>query len=229
MAVSGVTSLVLTARDVITFALRKLGLVSIGQVPDYNEISPLLLDLNLMVKGWETQGPHLWRNTFSTIPLVANAQSYSLASDNPLRIVECRYRYPDGHDLPMKRLSRILYANLPLKNSAGYPTQYYFDPQESSQTLYVWPVLTTVTTDQFAYTFQRRFQMVQTPNDNIDIAQEWLDTVGWNLAQAIMPNYGVEGESAANVKSTAGILLRKAKAFDRPAFVQFMPEYRPRY
>src|SRR5580658_1793236 len=116
MAVSGVTSLVLTGRDVITFALRKCGLIPIGQTPDYNEISPLVLDLNLMVKGWETQGPHLWRNTLSTIPLVANAQSYSLASDNPLRIVECRYRYPDGHDLPMKRLSRIEYMNLPLKN-----------------------------------------------------------------------------------------------------------------
>ncbi len=229
MSTSGVTSLVLTARDVITFALRKLAVLTLGQTPDYNELAPCLLDLNLMLKGWETQGPHLWRNTLSTVPLTPNTQSYGLASDNPLRIVECRYRYPDGHDLPMKRLSRIQYMNLPLKNSAGYPTQYYFDPQESSQTLYVWPVLQSVTTDLFVYTFQRRFQMVESPNDNIDIPQEWLNTVGWCLADALLPVYGVETQSAQKIAMEAAGLLRKAKAFDRPAFVTFMPEYRPRY
>lgn len=229
MATSGVTALNLVARDIIIFALRKLNAIPVGQVPDNNELVPIVTDLNLMIKGWEVNGPHLWRNVFSSLQLTANTQSYSMTADNPLRIVECRYRYPSGIDLPMKRISRILYANLPLKSSTGVPTQYYFDPQETSQTIFIWPVPSIVTTDSLQYTFQRRFQMCQTPNDSIDIPQEWLHTVGYNLAEVLLPTYGLETQSAQRIEQTSQRLLRKAKSFDRPAFVQFMPEYRPRY
>lgn len=228
MTTSGVTSLTLNAQQVITFALRKLGVVPIGQEADYNEVAACLLELNMMIKGWETTGPNLWRNTDGAIDLVANTPNYSLTADNPLRIVEARYRYPDGHDLPLIRMSRIQYKNLPIKNSPGSPTQYYFDPQETSQIFYIWPVIQTVTTDQMVYTFQRRFQMVQSPNDSLDMTQECLNTVGYSLATNLLPNYGIGGESAARIEKIAGMLQRQAKAFDRPAFVQFMPSYRSR-
>jgi hypothetical protein len=228
VTVSGVTSLILNAEQVIVFALRKLGVISIGQVPDYNEVAPCLLDLNLMLKNWETTGPHLWRNTLGSFPFTANTPSYPMTSDNPLRVVEVRYRYPDGHDLPLIRMSRIQYMRLPLKTSNGSPTQFYFDPQEAGQTLYLWPVLKNVTADQAVYTFQRRFQVCQSPNDSVDIVQEWLATAGYSLAEALLPNYGVGGERAARIENSARTLRRQAKAFDRPAFVQFMPAYRAR-
>jgi hypothetical protein len=227
MTLSGITTLNLNAGQVITFALAKLGVVAIGQQPAYTEIAPCLTELSIMLKGWQTTGPHLWRNTFSSIQLLPAAQSYVLTADNPLRIVECRYRYPDGHDLPMTRLSRIQYATLPLKSSQGYPTQYYPDPQDTGMVLYVWPVLQNVTTDTFQYTFQRRFQVCTSPNNSIDIPEEWLNTVGYCLAEQLLPNYGVQGENANDVRTKAKMLYRQAKAFDRPAFVQFMPQYRP--
>ena len=229
MTTSGVTALPLTARDVITFALRKLGVVPIGQEVDYNEIAPLLTDLNLMLKGWETTGPYLWTVTDGSVSMTAATPSYSLSVDNPLRIVEVRYQYPDATPdriLPMKRLSRIQYMQLPLKKSAGNPVQWYFNPQVSSQILYVWPVLQTVTTDKLLYTFQRRFQICQSPNDSIDVPEEWLQTVGYSLAELLLPNYGVGGEPAARIERIAAGLRRVAKAFSRPAFVQFMPEAR---
>ncbi len=229
MSTSGVTALPLTARDVITFALRKLGVVSIGQTPDYNELAPVLLDLNMMLKSWETAGPYLWCNTAGSMAITPNTQSYSMTADNPLRLVEVRYQYPDGHILPMMRLSRIQYMQLPLKNSNGIPVQWYFDPQELSQTLYVWPVLQTVTTDALVYTFQRRFQMCESPNDSLDVPEEWLFTVGYSLAEIMLPNYGVGGEEAARIERIAMGLRKKAKASSRPAFVQFMPQHRPRY
>lgn len=228
MTTSGVTALPLTARDVITFALRKMGIVPIGQEVDYNEIAPLLIDLNLMLKGWETAGPYLWCNTEGSIALTPNTQSYSMTADNPLRLVEVRYQYPDGHILPMTRMSRIQYKQLPIKNSSGIPVQWYFDPQAASQTIYVWPVLATVTTDAIVYTYQRRFQMVQSPNDSIDIPEEWLQTVGYSLAELLLPNYGVGGEPAARIERIGAGLRKQAKAFSRPAFVQFMPQARSR-
>jgi len=228
MTTSGVTTLTMTAREVIDFALGELNASPIGQELDITEVAPILRKLNVMVKGYETRGPHLWRVT-EGIQLLADATpSYSLTTADPLRIIEARYRYPDGHDLPMMVMSRNQYETLPVKNSAGVPTQWYFNPQSTGQTLSIWPVPRTVTTDAIVYSYQRRFQVCQTLNDDLDIPAEWLDTVGMCLAARCLASYGVEGESATRIESTAMGLLRAAKAFDRPPFVKFMPSYRPR-
>jgi hypothetical protein len=227
MTTSGVTALNLTARDIIGFALRKLSTMPIGSELDINEVAPVLLELNMMLKGWQTAGPHLWRNTEGTQALSSATASYSLATANPLRIVEARYRNTVGSDLPMKRLSRVRYMQLPLKSSAGTPTQFYFDPQETSQTLYVWPVLGVATTQSIVYTYQRRFQVCASLDDSVDIPEEWLDTVGYCLAERLIPNYGIETQSAARIERNAQVMLRRAKAFDRPAYINFMPEYAP--
>jgi len=224
---SGVTSLALTARDVISFALRKLAVMPIGEELPENEIEAPLLNLNLMLKSWETTGPHLWRNTDGGIALANATPSYSLTADNPLRLVEVRYQYPDGHHLPLTRLTRKKYKDLPVKTSQGSPTQYYFDPQESGQTLFLWPVLSAVTTDMAVYTFQRRFQICQTLDDSIDIPQEWLRTVGYALADDLIPDYGVTGEHAQHITSNAAGRIKKAKGFDRPSYVQFKPAFQP--
>jgi len=226
MTTSGLTGLPLVAQDVINFALRKLAVVPIGQSAPIGEMEPLLGDLNLMIKGWETTGPHLWRKTFSSIAITPLTQSYSLASDNPLRLEEVRFQYSDGHQMPMIEMSRVQYITLPLKNSQGYSTQWYFDPQETGQTLYVWPILASPTTEQIAYTFQRRFQMCQKLTDSIDIPQEWLFCVGYSFAEMLLPNYGIDGESAARIEKAATELRAEAKKFDREDFVQFMPQYR---
>lgn len=228
MTLSGVTTLSMTAREVIAAALDELNAVPVGQEMDVNETTPILRKLNAMLKGYETRGPHLWRVTDGSVTLANATPSYSLAVENPLRVIEARYRYPDGHDLPMFVMSRKQYMTLPVKNSAGVPTQYYFNPQRDTQTLYIWPVPRTVTTDSVVYSYQRRFQVCQALDDDLDIPVEWLDTVSMCLAARCLASYGVEGESAQRIETTAARLLRAAKAFDRPPFVQFMPAYRPR-
>lgn len=228
MTTSGVTTLTMTAREVIEFALGELNAAPIGQELDINEVASVLVKLNVMLKGYETRGPHLWRVRDGSVNLANATPSYSLAVDNPLRIVEARYRYVDGHDLPMRVMSRTQYMTLPNKTSPGVATQWYFSPLTTSQTLYIWPVPKIVTTESIQYTYQRRFEICQTLNDDLDIPAEWLDTVGMNLAARCLAAYGTEGESAARIERTAATLLRQAKAFDRPPFVQFMPGYRPR-
>jgi hypothetical protein len=225
MTTSGITGLPLVAQDVIMFALRKLAVVPLGQLPPMSEMEPLLGDLNLMLKGWETTGPHLWTKTLGSVAITPLTQSYSLTADNPLRLEEVRFQYSDGHQMPMTEMSRIQYNTLPVKNSQGYTTQWYFDPQESSQTLYVWPILANPTTELIAYTFQRRCQMCLKLTDSVDIAQEWLLCVGYSFAEMCLPNYGIDGEAAARIERTAQGLRDQARSFDREPFVQFLPQY----
>jgi hypothetical protein len=233
MTTSGTTSLSLTARDIITFALGKISASPIGQAPAETEIAGVIMELNLMLKEWEFDSPHLWRQTLGEQTLSPATGSYSLVTDNPLRVMECRYRYPttsvtsEQRDLPMEEMGRDAYMELPVKLSPGsIPTMWYFDPQETSQTLYIWPVPTNPTTDKLVYTYQRRFQIVTNLSDSIDVPQEWLATVGYGLASRLVDDYGLEGASAQRIIARAEELKRKAEAFDREGFVRFMPNYR---
>jgi hypothetical protein len=235
MTTSGVTSLTLTARDIITFALGKISASPIGQSPSEAEIAPVITELNLMMKEWELTGPHLWRQTLGETALVANTAGYSLATENPLRLIEVRYRYPstsvasEQRDLPMEQMNRDAYMTLPVKLSPGsVPTTWYFDPQETSQTLYIWPVPTAPTTDKVVYTYQRRFQIIQSLNDTIDVTQEWLSTVAYNLSERLLDDYGIEGASSQRISLRAQKLLMAAKAFDREDIIRFMPAHRYR-
>jgi hypothetical protein len=235
MTTSGVTALNLTARDIIVFCLRKISAISIGQDPAENEVDPVILELNMMLKEWEARGPHLWRQTEGSVTLTTNTPSYSLVTGNPLRLIEVRYRYPptsdptSQRDLPMEPMTREQYKTLPVKLTNGSPpTQWYFDPQELTQTLYVWPVPSVVAGDTIVYTYQRRFQIIRSLNDSIDIPEEWLSTVAYNLAARLVMTYGVETKTGDTILATAADLLIKAKSFDREDLVHLMPMYRYR-
>lgn len=226
MTTSGVTAFSLTAKDVIEHALREINAIPVGQDADIVEVEPILATLNMMLKGWETLGPHLWRVTEGSVAVTPLTTAYSLAVDNPLRLKEVRFRYADGHDLPMKKLSRTKYVTLPNKDSQGISTQWYFDPQEATQTLYVWPILATATTEKIVYTYQRRFQICTSLNDTLDIPAEWHDTITYCLAERLLPRYGQETGSAQRIERRAQALLRQAKSFDRPDCLYMMPEKR---
>jgi len=235
MTTSGVTTLNLTARDVINWSMRKLNVIAIGQDPAENEVDPIILELNMMLKEWETRGPHLWRQTEGSVTLTANTPAYSLITGSPLRLSEVRYRYPptadptSQRDLPMEPMTREQYKTLPVKLTNGSPpTQWMFDPQESAQTLYVWPVPSVVAGDTLVYTYQRRFQVIQNLNNSIDIPEEWLSTVAYNLASRMVMTYGVETKTGDTVMAIAADLLLKAKSFDREDLVHMSPAYRYR-
>jgi hypothetical protein len=235
MTTSGTTTLTLTARDIIYFALRKINAAPIGQDPSPGEVDPVTIELNLMLKECQIHGPNLWRHTEGSVTLVANTPSYSLTVDNPLRLVEVRYRYPptsnpaEQRDLPMEMMTREQYKTLPVKLTGGSPpTQWYFDPQESTQTLYVWPVPIVVSGDTIQYTYQRRMQVITNLSQTLDIPEEWLSTVGYALAARLVPTYGIESKTGDTIMSIASDLLLKAKSFDREDVIHMMPVWRGR-
>jgi hypothetical protein len=235
MTTSGVTAYNPTARDVCTFALRKIGAASIAQDVSEAEISPVLDELNLMLKEWEHYSPNLFRHNEGSVAVVANAPSYSLTSGNPLRLVEVRYRYPptsnpaDQRDLPMEQMTLEQYRTLPVKLTNGSPpTQWFFLPQESGQTLYVWPVPAVATGDLIVYTYQRRFEIVTDLSQTLDFPEEYLTAVVYNLASRLVVTYGVETKTGDNIIAMASELLLKARSFDREDYVHMMPVYRYR-
>lgn len=218
MALSGSTDFNLTAREVITFALQKLNVKDRGGTLKPADAEAARIQLNLMLKSWQVHGPHLWKKAEASVTLVAGVQSYALqlgAAVNPLRIISARYRSASGQDTPMESLTRDDYFNLPNKASVGTPTQYYFDPQRGSQAFYIWCVPASVTTETIQYTYQKRLDDIDDLANDIDVPQEWLETVGYGLAARLVDDYGIADRVADRIIARAEQLHRMAMDYER--------------
>jgi len=76
---SGVTSFSVSRNDIIYMAFENMGVYAPGfETPTAGQMSVASDRLNMMIKAWQGQGVGLWLNQVITLPLVADAQYYSL-------------------------------------------------------------------------------------------------------------------------------------------------------
>lgn len=227
MATSGSIDYTLTARDVVEYAMRKIGVLGIGATSRAEDAAAALIELELMLKEWAFKGPYLFTKREASQALVAADADYSLSSTRPLRIIEARYRDASSPaiDLPMQPLTRDEYLTIPDKTSSGVPTTYYFDAQTTAGTLYIWPVPSSVTTESIRYSYQRRIEDVDSLNNDLDIPQEWLGTVGYCLADRLLDDYGIADNIAARITARAQEMLQSARDFEREEFTFFRPSF----
>jgi hypothetical protein len=112
------------------------------------------------------------------------------------------------------------------KASTGTPTQWWFDPQRASSAIYIWPVPASVTTETLRVTYQRRYEDVTDLAQDVDIAQEHMDTVGHCLAARLADDYGRKGEHINRIIQRSAMLMNEMLDADRPDVIQFVPDRR---
>lgn len=222
MATSGSIDFGLNARAICTYALEELREIGAGETPSAIDMATVQRRLNLMLKTWQATGPNLWRQTNGSVALVAGTAAYAL-TPRPFRVVEARYRSAAGVDIPMFDLTRQEYLDMPLKSSAGVPTNYYVDYQRAGATLYVWPVPASVTTETISYTYQRAVEDIDSLDDDLDIPQEYLELVGTSLAVRCLPTFDKEDDS---LRTREAMLMADFFDTDREAVVRFVPDRR---
>lgn len=221
MPTSGSTDYAMTARKIGTFALRKISVVDSLATPAAEDLRDAVEAMNLMLKTWQMTGPSLSRQTEGSVTLANSTASYAL-SPRPYRVVDARYRSAAGIDTPMHEMTRSEYFDIPLKTATGVPTCYYVDYQRDAVTMYVWPVPISVTTETIRHTFQRRIEDVDGYDEEIDIPQEWFETVGYALADRLMDTFG---KSDRKITERAEQLVRIARDSDVEGVVRFSPGF----
>lgn len=222
MATSGSSDFTLDRDQIITEAYALIGVGVDGEVLSDSQVTEGARALNLMLKTLSrTPGLLSWLKTEGSFTLTDATASYTMGSGGtvtyrPLRILSMRYRNTSGTDLPMTRLSREEYFELPIKTTAGIPTQFYYDPGRDSGTLYLWPVKATITTESVRFTYERTIEDFDASTDNADLPQEWLETLIYNLAVRLGPRWQAVGPTSfAKVEAQAGGLLAAMLASDQ--------------
>jgi len=127
---------------------------------------------------------------------------YTTKINRPLRIISARRRNSDSDDQDVEQISRQQYFNITSKDSEGEINQFYYDPQLTNGTLYVWPLITDVS-NTLKLTVYDPINDLDTTSDNIDFPVEWMRPLKLMLAQDLVLEYPVSDSRAAWIAKAA--------------------------
>ncbi len=165
-----------------------------------------------------------------TAPLTDNVSNeatvyvYQTKITRPEAITSARRRDSSNYDTPLNELARSDYFNLAQKTVIGQPTQFYYDKQLSSGTIYLYQAPDDAS-NTIKFTFQKMFFDLNTGNDNPDFPIEWAETLAFGLASRLSYDFSIDKTKSEQIKRTYDEMLRNLKGYDREDSIYFVPTY----
>jgi hypothetical protein len=154
----------------------------------------------------------------------ATVYVYQTKITRPEAITSARRRDSSNYDTALNELARSDYFNLAQKTVVGMPTQFYYDKQLSSGTIYLYQAPDDAS-NTIKFTFQKMFFDFNSGTDNPDFPIEWAETLAFGLASRLSYDYGIDKTKSELIKRTADEMLRNLKGYDREDSVYFVPTY----
>lgn len=208
-------------RDVVTDALRDLGVLAAGETATADDANVGLSALNGLVDEWASGGLAIYRKAITTWSLVAAQASYTVASGGnvavarPNYVDHVNYRDSAGVEVPLAEWNAHDWSRVTVKTQTGTaPTHWYYDPTFPSGTLYLWPIttLSTLTGVMYAPAAVSEFTSLSTA---ISLPPGYRRALVKNLALELAPQFGrppspllvrAADESLAKIK-TANVVI----------------------
>lgn len=212
MATSGTIDSTMTARQVVTRALKLLAVAGAGQTVSDEDAEDGLEALNFMLKSMQAEGVNLWREEEVTQTFVAG-DIETLLTPRPLDVQSARIM--TGYQRTLSRWERGEYDQIPNKTSPGIPSCYFLDQRLDATYMRLWPVQSEDT--DVIYTAARVIEDVTALEQNLDVPQMWLECICYMLAVRLYPLFGSERIAAISAK--ADEIYSKMLDHDRPASV----------
>lgn len=85
-------------------------------------------------------------------------------------------------DIPLARIARDEYLNLPNKQNQGDPVQFYIDRQRDAPVLYIWPLSNTSTSNILVYNRMRRIRDFTSYSGLVDVPPRFVPALISRLA-----------------------------------------------
>jgi hypothetical protein len=127
--------------------------------------------------------------------------------------------YPANNptEVPLARLNRDDWTNLPNKTFLGRPLQYWFDRQRDIPIMRIWPVTNTGSIFAQLIIWRQRYIMdVGTMTETLDIPQRWYEAVVWQLSWRLAQELPeLDPGLLVSIKGTADEALRLAQDEER--------------
>lgn len=158
--------------------------------------------------------------------------TYTTKVLRPLRILSARRRQlqaevTDEIDTALLPMARLDYREMPNKYSTGTVTQYFYDPQLVTGQFWVWPAPLD-SSSAITFTWMRQIQDFTTAANTPDLPQEWLNTICYNLAVEMAPEFDLPPQRFAMLQAQAAAKLDLLSGWDKePESVSFGVAFEP--
>lgn len=239
----------ITRDQIVSLALRKLGVLEIGDTPDANSIANASMSLNLLIKQLSTEGLRIWKVSELIIPLTASKTSYTLGgsssdlmydslaptvaiTDKPLKVIQGFYRNIQSTpviDTPVMIVSKQEYNVLGSKYSTGTANTIFYDSKKLNGLLYVYltPDTNAQTNLQLHIVAQMPLNDISLATDIPDFPNEWMNCLVWNLADQLSLEYGVPMNARQEIALRATTYKTQLSDWDiESSSTFFAPDFR---
>ena len=148
---------------------------------------------------------------------------------NTLNVTEM-YAGNNPTEIPLARMNRDDWTNLPNKTFGGRPLQYWFDRQRDLPVMQIWPVTDMNNIFSQIIVWRQRYIMdIGALTDTLDIPQRWYETIVWQLSWRLameIPEFNMQ--LLGLIKGTADEALKMAQDEERDnSPIYFAPNISP--
>lgn len=186
-----------TAQDLITGALRKIGVYAPGETLSSADATDALDTLNGLFDILSNENLAIFNSVESVFPLVNGQLSYTIGVggdwniQRPLRITQVYSRITStngGVDFPCEVRPLAEYAQITMKQLPGpWPKKAFYNPNFPLGTVYLWPV-PAMSVNLHVWT-DALLQSVAL-NTVLQLPQGYFLGLQWMLAELLSPEYG---------------------------------------
>lgn len=215
----------MTAQDLINGALRLIGVLAVGEDPSAEESNDAFSSLNDMIDTWSNQSLLIFNNSYETLPLVVNQQSYQwgvgaadFTSARPQSIQDINWQQVTATttlELPIEILNEDQWAAISIKGiTSNIPTRCWLANTYPYATLYLWPK--PAVSGNIVVWSWKPLADISALNSTLSLPPGYQRALRYNLALELAPEYGKNPselvvshaiESKANLKSMNNKIL----------------------
>jgi len=212
MTTSSVYTYSRTRDQIVTAALRKLGVLAEGQTPSAQDLSDGAESLNAAVAELRGKGMMLWARTEYTFTPTTGSYNIgtglTLNTVFPVHLLQA-IRTDTGAKIDMEIVSKTTYNTLP-QNSTGTPLKLAYQPFINYGIISLWPAPTSTNTSTITLVYQRPFQYFISNSDTADFPEEWYNALIYKLAVLLAPEWSIPMTDRQQLKQEAKEYLEAA-------------------
>lgn len=226
MSVSGDTTWTMNRDAIVNAAFRKIGVAVDGATASATQLVNAQEALNNLVFSLYAQGMPVWAMTTThftpqlgviayPVGLTTGTQT-NLIIPAPLKITQAFTRDNlSNTDIPMNIYTQYNYNLLSTKVNQGYPVHLWYQPQNQTGVITIWPAPDqyTATNRSIYFVYQRPFDQFDASTDTPDFPQVWLEPLIYGLAHRLSPEFGVPLSEQDKLNETFNQLVQNALSF----------------
>ena len=135
----------MTARELVTRALRKIGVLASGETAEASMAIDALSDMNTLIDSFKNNGLMIYENNIRSLTLVSGQQTYTIGASGdfdavrPVSISQASY-VSNNIEYPIEIITKDEWAQITDKQtSSDIPTKLYYNPAYPLGELNFWP------------------------------------------------------------------------------------------